>query len=150
MLMKTYIFILAIFLGVQLQAQSIERQVIGAAGTTLVGNELLLDYTLGEIAINTIHTEDVILTQGFHQLPYAVITIDPDPPTVFSLYPNPTSGLVIIEGEGIQQTELYSISGQKVFQTQENRFDISHLSSGVYLVKITTITEVITKRVVKD
>ncbi len=148
--MKTYLFIIVLFLGISVTAQHIERKVIGAAGTTLVGNGILLDYTLGEIAINTIHTEDVILTQGFHQLPYAVITIDPDPPTVFSLYPNPTSGLVIIEGEDIQKTELYSISGQKVFQTQENRFDISHLSSGVYLVKITTITEIITKRVVKD
>lgn len=150
MSMKTYIFVISIFLGVQLQAQSIAQQVIGSTGTTWSANGITLDFTVGEIAITTLNDNTSILTQGFHQLPYALITIDPVEPILFSLYPNPTSGLVVIEGDNIQQTEIYALSGQKVFQTNDSRFDISHLAAGVYIARIRTLEQTIHKRVVKE
>ncbi len=49
-------------------AQSIERQVIGSAGTTLTdGSTASIDFTIGEIAVNTITDGSTTLTQGFHQ-----------------------------------------------------------------------------------
>ncbi len=151
MLMKTYIFIAAIFLGVQLQAQSIERQVIGAGGLTLSNDLVTLDFTVGETVVTTITNGNSILMQGFHQIPFAeVITvIEPDTFT-FSLYPNPTSGVIFIQGKDIKEVEIYSITGQKVFQTNDHRFDISQLSSGIYIARIRTGNKLVIKRIVKE
>ncbi|NQY30848.1 MAG: hemagglutinin protein [Flavobacteriaceae bacterium] len=49
-------------------SQSIERQVIGSAGTTLTdGATASIDFTVGELAIATITDGTITLTQGFHQ-----------------------------------------------------------------------------------
>ncbi len=148
--MKTYIFVITIFLGVQLHAQSIERQVIGAAGASFNNSTIVLDFTVGEIVITTVKDDTFVLTQGFHQSPYTILTIDPDTPTIFSMYPNPTSGLVFIEGDGILETEIYATTGQKVYSTKATSFDLTHLSSGVYIARILTTTKLITKRIVKE
>ncbi|MEW7280958.1 T9SS type A sorting domain-containing protein [Aquimarina sp. 2201CG1-2-11] len=148
--MKKYILITIVLLTImQLQAQGIERQVIASSGMTLMNDQVTLDFTIGEIAITTINNESSVLTQGFHQPSYMVITTEPDTPTTFSLYPNPTSGWVIIEGEGVKEINLYSITGQWVFTSNQNSFDISHLSSGVYMAQIETISKMIIKRIVK-
>ncbi|WP_034057312.1 hypothetical protein [Lacinutrix jangbogonensis] len=49
------------------QAQSIERQVIGASGTTLTNGTVSLDFTVGELAVTTITNGTTTLSQGFHQ-----------------------------------------------------------------------------------
>lgn len=49
-----------------LQAQSLERQVIGSSGTTINNSDVTLDFTVGELAVTTI-TNGTTLTQGFHQ-----------------------------------------------------------------------------------
>lgn len=49
-------------------SQSIERQVIGSAGTTITdGATASLDFTVGEVAVSTITDGTNTLTQGFHQ-----------------------------------------------------------------------------------
>ncbi len=150
--MKKYILItIVLLLAMQLQAQSIERQVVGSGGMTLSTDLVTLDFTVGETVVTTIANDNSILTQGFHQTPFSqVIVIDPEPTAVFSLYPNPTSGRVIIEGEGIKETNIYAITGQRVFRTNKTSFDISHLLAGVYIAQIETKSKLITKRIVKE
>lgn len=150
--MKKYILNTIVLLAIiQVQAQSIERQVIGVGGLTLSKDAITLDFTIGETIVTTISQGNSILTQGFHQIPFAeVITvIEPDTST-FSLYPNPTSGLVYVEGKDIQEIELYAITGQRVYATSQSNFDITHLSSGVYIVRIRTTKKLITHRIVKE
>ncbi|GAA4279144.1 T9SS type A sorting domain-containing protein [Aquimarina mytili] len=144
------LLILVVLTGAQLQAQSIERQIIGSTGASFDNGTIALDFTVGETAITTLKGDTFNLTQGFHQSTYTILTIDPDTPTIFSMYPNPTSGLVFIDGEGILETEIYSITGQKVYKTNTTRFDLTHLSSGVYIARILTTTRSITKRIVKE
>ncbi|NQY28015.1 MAG: hemagglutinin protein [Flavobacteriaceae bacterium] len=49
-------------------SQSIERQVIGSAGTTLTdGATASIDFTVGELVVSTITDGTTTLTQGFHQ-----------------------------------------------------------------------------------
>ena len=55
-----------------------------------------------------------------------------------SLYPNPTNGLFQLETEvGFDSVEIYSLQGQliKLFSNQ-NQYNVSDLSKGIYLVKI--------------
>ncbi len=62
----------------QFSAQTIERQVIGSAGTTLTNGTISLDFTVGELAVSTITDGTTTLTQGFHQGTVALaIRVDP-------------------------------------------------------------------------
>ncbi len=60
-----------------------------------------------------------------------------------SVFPNPTSGRISINGKQINQIEVYNLYGQKI-RTQKNInketsfIDISNEFSGIYLLKITT------------
>lgn len=62
--------------------------------------------------------------------------------TQYSLYPNPTSGKVVIEGpvEDILSITLYNMAGGSVLSLDNpSAFDISNLPSGSYIVRIQTI-----------
>jgi hypothetical protein len=72
--------------------------------------------------------------------------------TNFKVYPNPTSGLVTIEtgdqsGGAIQ---IYDMQGRMVLDqmivNQSNRIDLSHLQSGVFLVRFITSESISTVR----
>jgi len=75
-----------------------------------------------------------------------------------TLVPNPTSGELRIENieSKIEAIEIYDITGRKLSSLNPSphhsltTFNISHLQSGVYFVKITTETGEITKRIVKQ
>ena len=71
--------------------------------------------------------------------------------STISIYPNPTTGLLnITSGEqNIQLVSIYSLSGAKMFSTQDTILDISHLAAGIYFVRITTNKGMITKKIVK-
>lgn len=69
------------------------------------------------------------------------------------LYPNPTSGVVTIEGEvDIKTVELYNTIGEKL-NTQVNtrgEVDLTHLPQGIYIAKIKSKRgEVMTQKIIK-
>lgn len=71
-------------------------------------------------------------------------------PDIFELniYPNPTRGeLNIHSSEQIETVKIYNISGQKVFETNQNKLDLSHLNLGIYYVVIISKNHAITKQV---
>ena len=72
------------------------------------------------------------------------------------VYPNPTTGELRIEnGElRIMDIEVFDIYGRNCHVSRvaghENNINISHLSAGIYFVKITTETVQVVKKVVKE
>lgn len=56
----------------------------------------------------------------------------------YSIYPNPTSGMVTIEGENINYVAVYNSLGQlvKVVRTQDNVVDMSAYENGVYFFNV--------------
>ena len=60
----------------------------------------------------------------------------------FRLYPNPTDGIVTIEGEGSMTISVLNILGQKIVETEATdnaNIDLSVLEAGIYMVKIETV-----------
>lgn len=60
----------------------------------------------------------------------------------FRLYPNPTDGIVTIEGEGSMTISVLNILGQKILEmnaTDNANIDLSVLEAGIYMVKIETV-----------
>ena len=57
------------------------------------------------------------------------------------LYPNPTNGILNVEGEGAMTISVMNMLGQKVLKTTANgntTIDLSGFDSGIYLVRIET------------
>ncbi|HKM93724.1 MAG TPA: T9SS type A sorting domain-containing protein [Prolixibacteraceae bacterium] len=55
------------------------------------------------------------------------------------LYPNPTNGMIYISGVDAKKAEIYNLSGAKVqtIQLSSNSINVSNLSQGSYLMKVT-------------
>ena len=55
-----------------------------------------------------------------------------------SVYPNPTANRIYIQGEKVLQAELFDLRGRKVKTTHHNQIDLSDITSGSFILKITT------------
>jgi len=66
------------------------------------------------------------------------------------LYPNPTSGLLNIEGEGTMNVIVMNVLGQKVLETTTTdnvTIDLSGFGTGIYMVRIETENGITTEKV---
>ncbi|MFY0628979.1 MAG: T9SS type A sorting domain-containing protein [Flavobacteriaceae bacterium] len=74
--------------------------------------------------------------------------------TNFSIYPNPTNDFIKLSTDiDIDSVEVFNLIGKKVSSTYEltnNRVDISSLSKGVYLLKITSGANSTIKKIIKN
>tara|TARA_B100001248_G_scaffold254817_1_gene233662 strand:- start:416 stop:1120 length:705 start_codon:yes stop_codon:yes gene_type:complete len=70
----------------------------------------------------------------------ATLTVEDIIPTQsgISVYPNPTSNRIYIQGENILQAELFDLRGRKVKATTQNQLDLSDTGSGSFILKVTT------------
>lgn len=69
------------------------------------------------------------------------------------IYPNPTNGLLKIHSEIIYtklEISVFNITGQKIFTVNnQTEIDISHLTKGIYLIKVKMDGTIKTKRIIK-
>ena len=68
------------------------------------------------------------------------------------VYPNPTSGIILIKAEGLRRVSIFNTIGQQVYDGQADgnvfEYDLSNHEAGIYLIQIETISGIATKRVV--
>ena len=55
-----------------------------------------------------------------------------------SVYPNPTANRIYIQGENVLQAELFDLRGRKIKATNQNQIDLSDITSGSFILKVTT------------
>ena len=68
----------------------------------------------------------------------------------FCLYPNPTDGILNIEGEGQMTISVINMLGQKILEmnaTDNVTIDLSGFESGIYMVRIETANGTMTEKV---
>jgi hypothetical protein len=70
----------------------------------------------------------------------ATLTIEGISPAASSIYvyPNPTANRVYIQAENITKAELFDLMGRKVKATNQDQIDLSNISSGSYILQVTT------------
>lgn len=57
----------------------------------------------------------------------------------FKIYPNPTSDYLNIHSEEpILDVIIFNVQGRQVLKSNQNRLDVSHLTSGIYLIEVKT------------
>ena len=68
-----------------------------------------------------------------------------------TVYPNPTTGKVTVDGLDIQRIELYDNSGRQLSATANDReLDLTALPAGAYTLRVTTSEGVEVRRVIKN
>ena len=70
----------------------------------------------------------------------ATLTIEdlsPAPSSIY-VYPNPTANRIYIQAENITKAELFDLMGRKVKATNQDQIDLSNISSGSYILQVTT------------
>jgi hypothetical protein len=125
-----------------------ERDVVGSAGDYSTTPTLELSWTVGEVAVTTQQTANLVVTEGFQQANFGATEIAEDVfPAEIIVYPNPVSDVLNFEvnsKEGLRLTgELYDLSGKKVadipvFQVDSEyrgTFDCSDLAAGKWLLR---------------
>jgi hypothetical protein len=70
----------------------------------------------------------------------ATLTIEDLSPAASSIhvYPNPTANRIYIQADNISKAELFDLMGRKVMETNQDQIDISNMSSGSYILQVTT------------
>jgi hypothetical protein len=122
----------------------LSHSVISSAGEVMEANNLHVEFTLGEVCIATLSTDEIVLTQGFHQtLDTTLIdNINITEIPTFSIYPNPSQGKIQIHNLPIGYNELriYDSLGALCvslgLQQNQNSIDLAGLSSGFYLITL--------------
>lgn len=148
---------LVFFATFTLNAQSIERQVIGSVGGSFNGT-VQIDWTVGEVAVATATSGSVILTQGFQQpppIPNAVKTVNQLKGV--SAFPNPTIGEVKLRAMGLTGNaiiQVHDATGKLIYSSTwntltESNINLSNNASGLYTVSVVKNTKTAVFRVAR-
>lgn len=129
-------------------AQDKDLNVVATAGSNYEAGNLVLDWTLGEVLIQTLENPAVIVTQGFHQPQYSLVAVQAIPADkgVICVLPNPFSNGFELKmnfknfEKGIVQ--LYTMDGnilwKKSFKGKDllEKYDATGLPSGTYMLAV--------------
>ena len=108
--------------------------------------------TFNKTAEWDLYAKDICNGLGSHSLA-TLSNVDFDS-NEFNIYPNPSNGNIKINFENSNEkysVQVFSVLGQKVFEkeyTNSSSATVNNLQKGVYLVKITTDTKSVTKKLI--
>ncbi len=134
--------------GTMVFGQTIQNSVIASTGASTSSGNVKMDYTLGEVVVETFSAGGNTLTQGFHQTNLTLVAIEnPELFSEISIYPNPTSELVNIDiplNYSLLDITMYDVIG-KLIKTNPNAsgkvtFDVSSLATGTYYLQVVNPT----------
>lgn len=92
-------------------------------------------------------TSDITYMAYFESTTQGIFSVDDNKITV---YPNPTSGKVIIGADDVTRIDVYNANGQLVKTiVRDSSIDISNLPSGVYTLKVETALKAFVCKVIK-
>ncbi|MEJ7738360.1 MAG: T9SS type A sorting domain-containing protein [Chitinophagaceae bacterium] len=111
--MKPYILFIVVSIGLSIVsfAQQASPAVIASGGGTTKTGSIYLDWTLGELAIESIKSAKYMYTQGFHQPVLVVERIENNSNLIvknysISVFPNPATSILTIQLHFIPATPL--------------------------------------------
>lgn len=136
-------------------SQSISNSVIASAGGSAKSDQISLDWTMGEIAVETAWTRPGLLTQGFHQpllvLPATFIELPPRPQLqglTIKVNPNPVQAVLHVSLQSLNDKKvnvaLSDANGKVLFATSARTqssyilIDMQQYTSGFYFLCITS------------
>lgn len=71
---------------------------------------------------------------------------------LFSVYPNPTSGLLniaMMDDQSVRKVTITNLLGQNILTSENTTIDISSLTKGTYYLKVETESGIVTQKIIK-
>ena len=138
------IFLILIFLSFSINGQNMMPELLASSGGLHSGQNASLSWTLGEVSIKTVVSDDFMLTQGFQQSHlYTVSTFNPEKVISATVYPNPARDIINIDIEYpasiLYSASIVDINGNiyRHIPVQKLKgIDISGLKPGYYFIVI--------------
>ena len=138
--MKKQIFLFATFLAA---SSATAQEVISSQGETYSNATGSIDFTVGEVVINTGTNGINDLTQGFHQTNWKFLGVEDFAPNFQAIiFPNPTQDVLNIKTsvfENVTYT-LYDAQGKLVMQNilsaEQTPIQVSQLAPGAYSLEL--------------
>ena len=124
------------------------QEVISTQGDSYSNGTGSLDFTIGEVVINTGTDGTNDLTQGFHQTNWNFLGVEDYAPNYEAIiFPNPTSELLNIRTSTFENVTytLYDAQGKVVLQdklsAEQTPIQVSQLAPGSYSLKLNNETQ---------
>jgi hypothetical protein len=114
-----------------IEESSLVLEFLGADGIW-INVAPIIDYIKNTLTYNLTDFTAVTASDGSATL--TVIPIEQSPSV--SVYPNPTSGVLYVVSGEPQHATLFSITGQKILETNATELNFEILPSGVYLLNL--------------
>ena len=115
------------------------QEVVSTQGDSYTNSSGSIDFTLGEVVINTGTDGSNDLTQGFHQTNWNFVSIEDHVPSYEAIiFPNPTSEILTIRTSTFENVTyaLYDAQGKLVIQDKlssvQTPIQVSQLAPGAY------------------
>ena len=144
--MKNHIYIFIFFTSLAFGQQKTSPSLVSSAGASLEGwslTSLKMDFSIGEIIIDSGFSDNFIITQGFHQENISISILKEDFNIDIRVFPNPTTSLINIDLELIQDfpvtIDIFDVTG-KAWKTTDFIYSKNHsislegLAEGVYFL----------------
>src|SRR5688572_8944591 len=145
------LFILALF-SIEVSSQRLSQTVIAPEGGSSTSGSITLEWTLGELAVESVATGNRLYTQGFHQ-PISVkifyqppVSLLPEPGFEIIVAPNPVQSLLMIYSVSPMTKSLRftlsDITGKQLWSrsnaaaTSVNRIDMTGIVAGLYILNV--------------
>ncbi len=139
------IIFLVIFAGSLATAQTIRNDVTASGGDYAASGNIVMEYTIGEPATETLNGTNLIMTQGFHQPLLVVTSVDEyDHFSDVNVFPNPTSDKLCIDipsqNDNAFDYSLYNNNGKLIgsesLTSGKNAITLKSYAPGMYVLKI--------------
>ncbi len=143
------LFLLAFYLTISaevVQAQSVQRQSIGSAGTYMMADGIMVQQTVGQsYSTMGFYSDELSVHPGFQQSMVLSIQVIDSPLNMhLSLYPNPTSDAVMIECSDVisdATLQVIDASGKVIFDKKisdlkKYQIECESWNNGFYFISI--------------
>lgn len=149
---RVILFILVIITSISVNAQDISSSVVASAGGSAETSNFIVSWTLGEVAIETLESSSITLTQGFQQGYFEITSIDEPITGNFALkvYPNPAAEFIWVAMETVDikvaTIEIFDIDGKRVYNQKwhlidgEKQIMLNGFSASQYILRVSDET----------
>ena len=124
------------------------QEVISSQGNSYTNSNVNIDFTIGEVIINTETDGTHYMTQGFHQTNWFFSELENHTPSYEAIiFPNPTEESLNIKTSTYENVVymLYDAQGNLVMQNElfeeQTSLKVSHLAPGKYSLVLNNKTE---------
>ena len=141
---KNTIVLFSLFASISVSAQ----EVVSAQGESYSNASAKIDFTIGELVINTGTDGTNELTQGFHQTNWNFVGLEDHAPNYEAIiFPNPTQDVLNIRTSAFENVtySLYDAQGKLVMQNilsaEQTPIQVSQLAPGSYSLTLNNETQ---------